>query len=51
MPVALYPGHRIAKLTLHKLSSEPEVSYSERKDTKYHAQEGVGETKIHEESS
>jgi len=51
MPVALYPGHRIAKLTLHKLSSEPEASYSERKDTKYHAQEGVGETKIHEESS
>ena len=51
MPVAIYPGHRIAKLTLHRLSSEPEACYAKRKDTKYHGQEGVGETKIHEESS
>jgi dCTP deaminase len=50
MPVAIYPGHRIAKLTLHRLSSPPERSYSRRKDVKYHAQEGVGETRIHEES-
>ncbi len=50
MPVALYPGHRIAKLTLHQLSSPPEKSYSKRNDVKYQAQEGVGETRIHEES-
>lgn len=49
MPVALYPGHRIAKLTLHKLSSPPEKSYSKRKDVKYQAQKGVEETRIHEE--
>jgi len=49
MPVAIYPGTRIAKLTLHKLSSEPESSYSKRDDVKYHAQEGVLETRIHEE--
>ena len=51
MPVALYPGHRIAKLTLHKLSSEPESCYASRKDTKYHGQEGVGETMVYDETS
>jgi len=51
MPVALYPGHRIAKLTLHKLSSEPEACYAKRKDTKYHGQEGVSETRVYEETS
>jgi dCTP deaminase len=50
MPVALYPGHRIAKLTLHRLSSPPERSYKDREDVKYQAQEGVSETRIHEES-
>ncbi len=50
LPVALYPNHRIAKLTLHKLSSPPERSYAAREDSKYQGQEGVGETKIHEES-
>ena len=50
MPVALYPGHRIAKLTLHKLSSPLERSYSKRDDVKYHAQDSVGETRIHEEA-
>ncbi len=49
MPVAVYPGHRIAKLTLHRLSSEPEKCYANRDDTKYNAQEGVPETRIHEE--
>lgn len=51
MPVALYPGTRIAKLTLHMLSSPPERSYDKRNDVKYHAQEGVSETRIHEETS
>ncbi len=50
MPVALYPGHRIAKLTLHKLTSPPERCYSKRDDVKYQAQEGVCETRIHRES-
>jgi dCTP deaminase len=50
MPVALYPGHRIAKLTLHKLSSPPERSYAAREDSKYQGQESIGETKIHEET-
>ena len=51
MPVKLYPGQRIAKLTLHKLSSKPERSYAKRSDVKYHGQEGIPETRIHEESS
>jgi dCTP deaminase len=51
MPVALYPGHRVAKLTLHKLTSEPEACYARRKDTKYHNQKGVDETRIYEETS
>ncbi len=51
MPVALYPGHRIAKLTLHMLSSEPERCYHKRADAKYHRQDGVEETRIHEEVS
>lgn len=50
MPVKLYPGQRIAKLTLHMLSSPPERSYANRTDTKYQGQKGVGETRIHEES-
>ena len=50
MPVAIYPGTRIAKLTLHRLSSPPERSYAKRDDVKYHAQEGVTETRIHEEA-
>lgn len=50
LPIALYPGHRIAKLTLHKLSSPPERSYAVRDDAKYQGQEGVGETRIHEET-
>jgi len=49
MPVALYPGMRIAKLTLHKLSSPCEKGYGERGDTKYNKQEGVSETRVHED--
>jgi len=49
MPIKLYPGQRIAKLTLHMLSSSPERSYAKRSDSKYQAQEGVEETRIHSE--
>ena len=47
MPVALYPGTRIAELTLHRLTSPPERCYDKRNDTKYQAQKGVTETRIH----
>ena len=49
MPVALYPGMRVAKLTLHKLSSPAEKPYGEPKDAKYQGQKGVDESKIHED--
>ncbi|MBU0530091.1 MAG: dCTP deaminase [Candidatus Aenigmatarchaeota archaeon] len=49
MPVALYPGMRIAKLALHKLSSPSENPYNKRTDTKYHKQKGVSETRVYED--
>lgn len=49
MPVALYPGQRVAKLAFHKLSSPVEKSYAERKDAKYQKQSGVSQTKVHED--
>ena len=51
MPVAIYPGMRIAKLTFHQLSSPSEKTYGERKDTKYNKQESVDETKVYKEFS
>jgi len=50
MPVALYPNMRIAKLVLHKLSSECERPYNVRSDSKYNKQESITESKIHEEA-
>lgn len=49
MPVALFLGMRIAKLTLHKLSSPAEKPYGKRRGAKYQGQDGVGESKIHED--
>ncbi len=46
MPVALYPGMRVAKLTLAKLTSAPERAYGKRGDEKYQNQEGSDESKI-----
>ncbi len=51
MPVAIYPGMRIVKLTFHQLSSPSERPYGERKDTKYNKQESVDETKVYKEFS
>jgi dCTP deaminase len=51
MPVAIYPGMRVAKLTLHKLSSPSEKPYNVRSDVKYHKQDGVNQTKIYEENN
>jgi len=50
MPVALYPGMRIAKLVLHKLSSECERPYGKRDDTKYNREDSISESRIHKES-
>jgi dCTP deaminase len=50
MPVALYPGMRVAKLTLHKLSSPAEKPYGETKGAKYQGQDGVDGSKIHDNS-
>ncbi len=48
MPVALYPGMRIAKLAFHKLSSPAERPYDKR-GGKYQKQDGIAEAKIYEE--
>jgi dCTP deaminase len=50
MPVALYPNMRIAKLVLHKLSSECERPYNVREDCKYNKQESVTESRIYKEA-
>ena len=50
MPVALYPGMRIAKIAFHRLSSPSEKPYGMRGDAKYHKQVGVDETKVHKDS-
>ena len=46
-PVAIYPGMRIAKLTLHRLSSPAERPYGSNHRHKYHKQEGVSHSRIH----
>lgn len=49
MPVAVYPGQRIAKLVFHKLSSAAERPYNVRKESKYIAEKGVAATRIHQD--
>jgi len=49
MPVALYPGMRVAKLTLHKLSSPAEKPYGETRGAKYQGQDGVQKSKIYKD--
>lgn len=49
MPITLYPGMRIAKLVLFKLSSPAERPYYKRKDAKYHRQKEILQSKIDEE--
>jgi len=46
MPVALYPGMRVCKLVLHKLSSKSEKPYHLKKGAKYQKQSKIAETKI-----
>ncbi|RLI97997.1 MAG: dCTP deaminase [Candidatus Aenigmatarchaeota archaeon] len=50
MPVALYPGMRIAKLVLHKLSSECERPYDKRPDTKYNKENSTSDSRIYREA-
>ena len=51
MPVALYPGMRIAALTFEELSSPAEVPYSKKRGAKYLKQKTPTASKIAEESS
>ena len=46
VPVILYPGMRICKLVLQKLSSPAERPYDKRENTKYQKQSGIEESKI-----
>lgn len=47
--VALYPGQRVAKLTFHRMTSPAERPYGSRKDSKYHKQDGIGQSRIHQD--
>lgn len=49
VPVALYPGMRVCKLVLHKLTSPAETPYYMQKDAKYQKQTGIEESKIFKE--
>lgn len=49
MPVKLFPGMRICKLILIKLTSPSEMPYNIRADAKYKNQEEIIQSKIHEE--
>jgi dCTP deaminase len=48
--VALYPTMRVAKLTLHKLSSPAEKPYGKRGDSKYQGQDDIWNSRIHEDN-
>jgi len=46
MPVTLYPGMKICKLVLMRMSSASEKPYHKREETKYKGQDGVLESRI-----
>jgi dCTP deaminase len=50
-PVAIYPGMRIAKLTLHKLSSPAEKPYGSGGKHKYQKQDSIYQSRIHEDGN
>jgi dCTP deaminase len=50
VPVCLRPGARIAKITFEQLTSESELPYNKRKDSKYAHQSEPRVSKLHEES-
>ncbi len=49
-PVVMYPGMRVAKLTLHKLSSPAEKPYGSMGKEKYQKSQEISQSKIHEDS-
>ncbi len=49
MPVTLYPGMKICKLLFFRLNSPSEIPYNIRKDAKYHGQDSVSQSRIHED--
>ncbi len=50
MPVALYPGMRVCKITFHKMTSPAEVPYSKRKNAKYKNQMEIVNSRMHEDT-
>ncbi len=50
MPVTLYPGMRICKLLFFCLTSPSEIPYNMRKNAKYHGQNEISQSKIHEDA-
>lgn len=50
IPVVIYPGMRVCKLVLFKLSSPSEVPYYKRKNAKYYKQKGVVGSKFGKET-
>ena len=51
VPVQLWPGMKICRLTFETLTSESEMPYNKRKDSKYLGQKGPEVSKIHRELS
>jgi len=49
MPVVLYSGMKICKILFFNMSSASETPYNKRKDSKYHGQMNIGQSKIHED--
>jgi len=49
MPVKLYPGSKICKITFHQLSSPAERPYNVRKEAKYQQQKDIIESKVYED--
>ena len=47
VPVKLYPLTKIAQIVFYELNDEVEVSYGERKTSKYYKEEGATESKIY----
>jgi len=51
MPVVLYSDMKICKILFFTMTSASEVPYNKRKDSKYHKQMNIGQSKIHEDVS
>ncbi len=49
MPVTLYPGMKMCKLLLMKLTSPAELPYDKRKGAKYQGQDEVHQSRIHQD--